>query len=597
MSKSKAIPNSRELYFKLLSYAFKYKAFFIIGVIGFTVFSAAESMLIMTVEFFFDALEGKSSSRLSFLPQEITSAIAFVPITVITIAVIRGVGSFLGNYYITRVGINVVNDLRKQVFTHIIGLPQAYFDKHNTSELVALIIFNIEQVTRSVTESVKIIFRDGLLVIFLLGLLLYYNWKLTLVFFAVSPVLAGLIYLASRYFLRVSRKIQKAVAMITHVATESFQGIKLVKSYRGEQHEVQRFKTAADDNLKYATKFERVKAIQTPTLHVIVASALAVIMLLILLFWNGTPAAAIAYVTAAGAIAKPFRSLTNLNSTIQKGIAASETIFGTLDIAAEENHGKVKLEDVKGRIEFQYANFSYSPHEKAIQDLNLIIEPGETLAIVGKSGSGKSTLTNLLLRFYDLDSGDIRIDNTSIKDIELGNLRQNIALVNQKAILFSDTIQSNIAYGSDLNQHSEQDILQAATDAYAIKFIQELEDGFSAEAGEGGSRLSGGQQQRITIARALLKDAPILILDEATSALDNESETKIQAALEQLKQGRTTIVIAHRLSTIENADKIAVMEKGKIIEYGTHHSLLALNGQYAALHSNNASETPPNREV
>ena len=585
MSNTSPKPSSTALYKRLLGYAFKYKSFFVLGTFGFLLFSGMETILIMTVEFFFDALENRTSARLSFLPPEITGQLLFVPSLIVFLAIFRGLGSYMGNFYISRVGLSVVNDLRKEVFSHMVGLPQHYYDKNNSGELVALIIYNIDQVTRSVTDAVKILFRDGLSLLFILGLLIYYNWKLTLVFFAVTPVLAGLVYLASRYFLRISRKIQQAIGMVTHIATESFQGIKLVKSFRGENYEKNRFMHAANENLRFATKFERVKAIQTPVLHIIIAFALATIILLVLLFWNDTPAAAIAYVSAAGLIAKPFRSLTSINSTIQKGIAAAETIFSALDHELETNTGNKLLENPKGKIEFKNAVFSYNETETAIKGLNLVIEPGETIALVGESGSGKSTLANLLLRFYDLSDGEILIDGLPIQEIELGNLRTNIALVNQQAILFHNSIRANIAYGEDLKNATEDEIQAAAENAYATSFIDGMEQGFDSNIGEAGDKLSGGQRQRLTIARALLKNAPILILDEATSALDNDSEKKIQDALDQLKQGRTTIIIAHRLSTIENADKIAVMDKGRLVELGNHASLINKGGHYASLYN------------
>ena len=572
------------LYKRLLSYAFNYKVYFAIGIFGFILFSAMETLLAMTVEFFMHALEGTTSKRLDFLPGHLTASIYFVPVMIVVVAFTRSIGTFLGNFYLSRVGLGVVNDLRKKVFAHMIFLPQSYFDNNNSGELVSLIIYNIQQVTESVTNAIKIMFRDGFLVLFLLGLLLYYNWLLTLVFFATAPLLAALIIFANRYFLRVSRKIQQAVGMVTHVATETFQGIKLVKSFRGEDYENQRFDRAADENLKYGVKFERVKALQTPVLHIIITVALAIIFLLVLLFWNDTPKAAVAYVAAAGLIAKPFRQLTTINSIILKGVAASETIFSTLDQAKENNSGTKVLEDVKGRIEFKDTVFNYDDGTQAIKGINLTVEPGQTLALVGESGSGKSTIANLLLRFYEASSGQITIDNIPINDIELGSLRKNVALVNQHSVLFNDTIRSNIAYGSDLENKSIEEIQTSANDASAVQFIESLQKGFDTLVGEAGDRLSGGQQQRITIARAILKDAPILVLDEATSALDNETEKKVQEGIENLQQGRTTIVIAHRLSTIESADKIAVLKDGKLVEFGDHQTLMSNGATYAELY-------------
>ena len=490
----------------------------------------------------------------------------------------------------SRVGLNVVTTLRKLVFGHMLYLPQNYYDTRNTGELVSLIIYNIDQVTNSITDSIKILLRDGLSVIAILSYLIYYNWMLTLIFFIIVPILGSIIYAAGRYFRKKSRKIQDTVGQITHISTESFQGIQLVKSYLGEKNESQRFEHAADNNLDLQTKYHRAKALQTPVLHIIIALALAVIFFLVMQVWpHEDSAGAVAYVSFAAMIAKPFRQLATLNAVIQKGMAAAETIFATLDSTPEKDEGKHVLQNIKGEVAFENINFSYGStsnngEEQAINDLSLTINAGETVALVGSTGSGKTTIASLLLRFYNVNSGRILIDGIPISDITIQSLRENIALVNQQTILFNDSISANIAYGQNLSDTTEKDIEDAADNAYAKPFIDKLESGFDTLVGEDGSSLSGGQRQRIAIARALLKNAPILILDEATSALDNESEKYIQNALETLKQGRTTLVIAHRLSTIENADRIIVLDKGKIIEQGSHQELLAQNGAYANLH-------------
>ncbi len=573
------------LYKRLLGYAFRYRTFFIISIIGFMLFAGMEALMVQLTEFFLNNLEGRPTERLTFIPAEIRSSLYFVPVAIVVLAMLRGVGAYLGNFYMGRVGLSVVNDLRQAVFSHMVHLPQKYFDDKNSGELVSLIIYNIEQVTGSVTRASKILFQDGLSVIFLLGFLLYYDWQLTLIFTAVIPILAGLIYFASRYFRRVSRKIQRAVGKVTHIATESFQGIKLVKSYNGEHYENQRFKDATNENLRFGIKYERVGAAQTPVLHIVIASALAVLFLLVLLFWEDTAAAAVAYVTYAGMIAKPFRNLSTVNAIIQRGLAAAETIFGTLDTTPAKDNGTKSLESVDGAIEFNNVSFHYQQDQHALSELSLSIKPGQTVALVGPSGSGKSTIANLLLRFYDPQQGSITIDGQNITELSLKSLRQNIALVNQQTILFNDSVKANIAYGNDYCNIDTERAVEAANNAYAHHFIAELEHSYETEIGEAGDKLSGGQRQRIAIARALYKNAPILVLDEATSALDNESEKQIQSALDNLKQGRTTLIIAHRLSTIENADKIVVLEKGKIVEQGTHQQLLAENGAYAGLYN------------
>lgn len=544
-----------------------------------------ETSLVAMLKYFVDYLNNEPSEALYFLPAEVVNTIYFVPLGVIVLSVLRGLGSFLGNFFMSRVGLNVVNTLRKTVFTHMLYMPQSYYDQRNSGELVSLIIYNIEQVTDSVTNAIKIMLRDGSVVIFCLISMITINWKLTLIFFVIAPILGSIIFLASRYFRRKSRSIQSAVGQITHISTESFQGIKLVKSYLGEKYENARFQSAANNNLELSTKYERVKALQTPILHIVIAISLACIFYLIMKIWNGSAADAVEYVGYAGLIAKPFRQLSTVNSIIQRGMAAAETIFATIDSEREKDNGQKTLEQVKGKIVFRNVSFNYNENEQAIRNIDFVIEPGETVALVGSSGSGKSTIASLLLRFYEASSGSITIDGIEINDIQMQNLRHNIALVNQQTTLFNDSVRSNIAYGSDLQNASDEDIKLAAQGAYAKHFIDNLDDGFETNIGEDGGLLSGGQRQRIAIARALLKNAPILILDEATSALDNESEKHIQVDLERLKEGRTTLVIAHRLSTIENADKIIVMQQGEIIEQGNHQELMAKNGAYVKLHN------------
>lgn len=583
---------SSELYKRLLRYVLPYQHFFYISILGFALFALMEALLLRTIGLFVNTLEGKPTDWAQHLPEGLVESILFIPIVIVVLSIFRGIGSFFGNYYIGKAGLNVVNSLRRETFAHMIYLPKSYFDQKNSGEVISLIIYNIEQVTGSVTSAIKILVRDGFSVIGFLFLMLYLNWKLTIIFFIAAPILAGLVYVAGRYFRKVSLKIQKAIGKVTHITNESVQGINLVKSYSGEAYEVNRFNQAADENLQYGTKFERVKAIQTPVMHVVIAIALAVIFLLVLLFWpSGDAAGAIEYVTVAGIIAKPFRQLATVNSIIQRGLAASETIFETLDAEKEKNNTKNTLKNVQGHIRFTDVNFGYFEKELALKSLNMDIKAGETVALVGQSGSGKSTIASLLLRFYNANSGSITIDGIDIQEISLKSLRTNIALVDQSTVLFNDTITHNIAYGQDDREIDVQSVIDASQRAYLNPVIDKLENNLQTIIGEDGSSLSGGQRQRVAIARALYKDAPILILDEATSALDNESEKQVQKALDTLKQGRTTIIIAHRLSTIENADKIIVLDQGNILEIGSHAELLEKNGYYASLHRAQFSAT------
>ena len=568
----KSLHENTLLYKRLLTYARPYSGFFVLSIIGFLIFSAMEMAMAALMEYFVEGLQSRDPKLM-----------LAVPIIVVVARFIHGIGFFLGNFFIARVGLGVVNDLRKQLFSSLVYMPNRFYDKKNSGELVSLLIYNIQQVTGSVTNAVKTAMRDGFTVIALLGFMVYKNWQLTLVFLVVAPMLAALVTIASRYFRRISRHMQVSMGGITHIANEALQGFRLVRSFVGQLYEIRRFGQASDENTRLATKYERVSALQGPVFHVVIALNLAVIMFLVLWLWQDDVGSAMAYLTAATMIAKPLRSLSSVNEIIQKGLAAAESIFEVIDLPPEPDHGKQQLSITRGRIEFRDVCFRYDEESAGLQNLNLIIEPGMTVALVGRSGSGKSTLTNLLMRFYEIDSGAILIDGQNISDVSLSSLRCNIALVNQQTILFNDSIAANIAYGS--SESDPDRITEAAQHANALEFIEGLPLGMETPVGEDGARLSGGQKQRLAVARALYKDAPILVLDEATSALDTESEKAIQSALEELQKGRTTLVIAHRLSTIENADKIVVLDQGQIVEMGSHSELLALNRHYAALHS------------
>jgi len=564
--------SSAQLYRRLFAYALNYSGFMVISVLGFLLFSAMEAAAAQMMEYFIAGLEKRDSDF-----------IFYVPLLVVVVRVLHGVGGYLGNFFIARVGVNVVADLRKELFAKMVYLPTTYYDRNNSGELVSLLLYNIPQVTGSVTNAVKIVLRDGLTVIALLGLMFYHNWQLTLCFLITAPILGLLVSIASRYFRNISRRMQRTMGGVTHIANEALQGFRLVRSFLGQKYEIQRFNLNTNENTRLATKYEKVAALQGPVFHIVVAISLAIILFLVLLLWDDNVGSAIAYLTASAMITKPLRQLSSVNEIIQKGLAAAETIFEMIDMESELDAGDKPLQVSRGRIELRNLSFQYGPEVQALKHVSLTLEPGTTVALVGRSGSGKSTLTNLLLRFYDPDEGAILIDDQDIRTVTLASLRAQIALVNQQTILFNDTIARNIAYGSD-NIDLER-VKAAARSANALEFIKALPDGFDTLVGEQGARLSGGQRQRLAVARALYKDAPILVLDEATSALDNESEKAIQAALERLQKGRTTLVIAHRLSTIENADLIIAMDQGTIVEMGRHVELLAQNGYYASLYA------------
>lgn len=573
---------SSQLYKRLLSYAGRYRGFFIISLCGYILFSSMEAVMAMMMEYFIEGLQSRDASLM-----------IMVPVLVVVARIVHGIGFFLGNFFIARVGLGVVNDLRKELFGSLVRLPNRYYDQHNSGEMVSLLIYNIQQVTGSVTNAVKVAMRDGFTVIALLGFMFVYNWKLTLLFLFIAPILAGMVRIASRIFRRLSSRMQTTMGGITHISNEALQGYRLVRSFNGQRFETERFNKASDENTRLATRYERVASLQGPVFHVVIAIDLAIMLFLVMWLWQDNVGSAVAYLTAAAMIAKPLRSLSTVNETIQKGLAAAETIFNTIDLPPEIDEGREQLKVQTGRIEFKDLCFQYDTNATPLRNINLVIEPGQTVALVGRSGSGKSTLTNLLLRFYEPDSGSITIDEQAITQVTLQSLRQQVALVNQQTVLFNDTVARNIAYG-DLTENNEEvdreRVFNAAVNANASEFIEALPDGYSTQVGEDGARLSGGQRQRLAVARALFKGAPILVLDEATSALDTESEKAIQDALDRLQKGRTTLVIAHRLSTIENADKIVAMDNGQIVEMGTHQELLKKNGYYASLYTAQSSQ-------
>ncbi len=580
-------PGSLRIYLRLLTYVRPYLGLFGVSLAGYMIFASAQPMLAGVLKYFVDGLNDPSNAVLRGIPLLDGMELMYgVPLMLVLIAAWQGLGAYLGNYYLSRVSLGLIHDLRRALFDSLLHLPNRYFDQHNSGHLISRITYNVTMVTGAATDAVKTMVREGLSVIFLFGFLLWMNWKLTLVMMAILPVIGVMVGSANRKFRKQSRKIQAAMGDLTHVASETIQGYRVVRSFGGEDYESARFRGASEDNTRKQLRMVKTGAIFTPSLQLVTYSAMGVLLFLVLLLRGDASAGdLVAYITAAGLLPKPIRQLSEVSATIQKGLAGAESIFAQLDEPAEDDRGTVERARVTGRIEVRGLRFAYPGSDKAVLDgLDFSIEPGQMVAVVGRSGSGKSTLASLLPRFYHHSQGQILIDGVDDEYYTLRNLRRHIALVTQQVTLFNDTIANNIAYG-DLAGAPRADIERAAEAAYAREFIDRLPQGFDTLVGENGVLLSGGQRQRLAIARAILKDAPVLILDEATSALDTESERHIQAALDHVMEGRTTLVIAHRLSTIEKADVIMVMDQGRIVERGNHAELLAAGGHYARLHT------------
>lgn len=582
-----ASPSSLKIYFRLLGYVRPYISLFLISIVGFLIFASTQPMLGYILKYFVDGLSNPEAALFPSVPYlRDLQLLQAVPLLIILIAAWQGLGSYLGNYFLAKVSLGLVHDLRVQLFNNLLVLPNRYFDKHNSGHLISRITFNVTMVTGAATDAIKVVIREGMTVVFLFASLLFMNWRLTLVMVAILPLIAIMVRTASKKFRKQSKKIQLAMGDVTHVASETIQGYRVVRSFGGEKYEEKRFFDASQGNTDKQLRMTRTGAIYTPLLQLVIYTAMAVLMFLVL-FLRGDASAGdmVAYITLAGLLPKPIRQLSEVSSTIQKGVAGAESIFEQLDVEPEVDTGTVERDVVSGRLDVRNLSFTYPDTERQVlNDISFSVEPGQMVALVGRSGSGKSTLANLIPRFYHHDKGEILIDGVEVEQYKLLNLRRHIAQVTQHVTLFSDTVANNIAYG-DLAGAPREDIEKAAKDAYAMDFITQLPEGLDTQVGENGVLLSGGQRQRLAIARALLKNAPLLILDEATSALDTESERHIQAALDQVMKGRTTLVIAHRLSTIEKADLILVMDQGKIVERGTHEQLLAQNGYYSRLNA------------
>jgi ATP-binding cassette, subfamily B, bacterial MsbA len=513
--------------------------------------------------------------------------IAMMPFLFVALFAVRGIAAYVSNLSLNWVANKVIMDLRQAMYERMIDLPSSFFDQHRSGSLMSRFTYDVTQIKEASTNAISTLVRDSLSVIGLLAWMFYVDWLLALICLLSAPVIAIIITIIKRRIRKMSRKVQDTMGDLHHVLSESFDAQKVIKLYGGQEVEKQRFFNTINSHRRFAMKFIQASVATGPAIQMITAILLAVIIYVATqqaMSDSLNTGAFVSFFAAIAMIMGPLKRLASVNEHVQKGLAACESVFALLDTDIEINSGNKELTHVKGKVEFRGVSYSYAESETdALQNISFSIVPGETIALVGESGSGKTTLANLLPRFYQLKSGSIQYDDIDINELSLLSLRKNIAYVSQDVVLFNDTVRNNIAYG-ELKDVSDELVWAAAEAACATEFINELPEKMSTHIGEDGTRLSGGQRQRLAIARALLKDSPLLILDEATSSLDTKSERHIQLALENVKKGRTCLIIAHRLSTIENADRIIVLDKGQIVEQGRHEELLKLQKHYAKLH-------------
>lgn len=569
-----------QLYLRLLSHVKPYWRTFLLSIIATAVTASTEPLLPALLK---PMLDGTFVNRDEAI-------VRLVPIFILLIFLVRGIASFVSAYAIGWVGDKVVMDLRNEMFQKLMTLHTRYYDDHATGQLISKFTFDVTRVTDAATNVVTIFIRDSIIIIGLLGWLLYLNWKLTLITLVMMPVIAIVIRVINIRMRSSSRDSQRAMGDMTQVIEESITAHKVVKLFGGQQYESDRFGDRSNWVRRFSMKQTVANASNVPIVQMVAAFALAFLFYLAI-EQSRTDGKSVgeflSYIVAMMMLTSPLKRITGVSVYLQNGLAAAESVFALLDTPSEIDTGKVEVERATGKLSFEQVNFSYQQEgadsRLALRDINLDIPAGQSVALVGASGSGKTTIANLVPRFYSPTNGRITLDGHDLAELSLATLRANIALVSQEVVLFNDTVAANIAYGQ-MREVPEAEIIAAATAAHAMEFINDMPLGLNTLVGEKGVRLSGGQRQRIAIARAILKNAPVLILDEATSALDSESERHVQAALETLMRGRTTLVIAHRLSTIEKADRIVVMQKGQIVEIGSHPQLLAKNGVYAQLH-------------
>lgn len=582
------------VYRRLLGYVRPYWVMFTIALVGMSLEAASQGLFSYLMK---PLLDG------SFVEQD-PAVIAVVPPMIVLLFLARGIAAFFANYSMSAVGRYVIKDMRGEIFSQYLKLPTWYYDNASSGQMISRLTYNTEQVSQAATNAVTILVRDSLTIVGLLIVMFLLSPALTLTFLVVGPVIAMVVIYVSKRFRRISRRIQESMGDVTHITDEVVEGHKVVKTFGGQEYERSHFREANEKNQKLNMKMMATNAASAPLVEFAGAVALAAIVFMATrdqMLQHVTPGTFMSFMTAMLLLLPALKKLTTVNAQIQKGIAAAESIFDLLDSEPEKDTGTRALERAGGEIEFRDVGLTYDPSKgPVLTHISFRAEPGTVTAFVGRSGSGKTSLVSLIPRFYEATEGSILLDGTDIREFRLSDLRDQIALVSQDITLFNDTVARNIAYGR-LEKATPEQIERAAEAAHAMEFIRHLPEGMDTMVGENGVLLSGGQRQRIAIARALLKDAPILILDEATSSLDSESERMIQDAMDDLMRERTTLVIAHRLSTVENADQVIVLKAGRLVERGSHEELLSRDGHYRWLHRMQfkapAAGTRPDRRV
>ncbi len=567
-----------QVYQRLIGYSLAYWRYLLLAILGLAVSAATQPLFALGLKPLLDKA----------ILQRDPETIQWLPIGILVLFLVRGVAMFVSGYYIGLVGRQVTKTLRQQIFAQMLRMPVRFFENTQSGKLLAYVSYYIDQLANASIRGLTSLVQDSLTIIGLLWAMLWISWQLTLGMLLIVPLIAVIVVYATKRMRRLSHKVQDSVGDVTQIANEMIRGYKVVRIFNGEKYEEQRFNVANEQNITLHMKRMTTELLTTPLVQFLVALALAAMIFIATresTLESLTPGTFMTFIMSMLLLLTPIRNLTQLNAQLQTAIAAGEGIFELLDSQTELDHGTQVLENCRGAVTFRDVSFVYPQTDKVVlSHISLDVKPGEKIALVGKSGSGKTTLVNLLPRFHDVQDGEILLDGVRLQDIRLHNLRSHIAYVGQDIVLFNDTVRNNIAYG-EMRDVSDEQIRVAAKAAHALEFIEKLPQGFDTLIGDNGVMLSGGQRQRLSIARAILSSAPVLILDEATSALDTESERHIQEALDKLLSNRTTFIIAHRLSTIENADRILVMQDGEIIESGNHADLLAQNGQYARLHA------------